>query len=98
MFTSHVFSEEALLVEYFPNSGSPFVSVTAPGFVGVTSAMNANGIAIGMDMVPEIRTKPLAPGMGCLLTARKVIQYSQELSDAINTIKIYLGGGPGCML
>ena len=87
MFTPHVFSEEALLVEYFPSSGSPFVSVTAPGFVGVTSAMNANGIAIGMDMVPEISTKPLAPGMGCLLTARKVIQYSQELSDAINTIK-----------
>ncbi len=87
MFTPHVFSEEALLIEYFPSNGSPFVSVTAPGFVGVTSAMNANGIAIGMDMVPEIRTNPLAPGMGCLLTARKVIQYSQELSDAINIIK-----------
>lgn len=87
MFTPKVFSEEALLVEYFPTSGSPFVSVTAPGFVGVISAMNASGIAIGMDMVPEIKTKPLASGMGCLLIARKAIQYSEDLDDAINTIK-----------
>jgi len=32
-------------------------------------------------------TKPFVSGMGCLLTARQVVQYADELSDAINLVK-----------
>lgn len=94
MFTAEVFSEEALLIEYVPNKGKRFVSVTAPGFVGVTSAMSEEGIAIGMDMVPAMNTRPAVVGMGCLLLARKVVQFSRSLEEAVCTIKRAVRGTP----
>ncbi|MEM0358629.1 MAG: C45 family peptidase [Candidatus Hadarchaeales archaeon] len=94
MFTAKVFSEEALLIEHVPSKGKRFVSVTAPGFVGVTSAMNEEGLAIGMDMVPAMNTHPAVVGMGCLLLARKVVQYSRTLEEAVWTIKKAVRGTP----
>ncbi len=94
MFTPDVFHEEALLIEYVPSSGNKFVSVSAPGFVGVTSAMNVKGIAIGMDMVPAMDTQPVFSGAGCLLIAREVVQYSDELSDAVEVVKEAKRGVP----
>jgi len=87
MFNPEVFHEVALLIEQYPDRGHRFVSVSAPGFVGVTAAMSSAGIAIGMDMVPAMDTKPFVSGMGCLLTARQVVQYADELSDAVNMVK-----------
>uniref|UniRef100_A0A7C3RC05 Peptidase C45 hydrolase domain-containing protein n=1 Tax=Archaeoglobus fulgidus TaxID=2234 RepID=A0A7C3RC05_ARCFL len=87
MFNPEVFHEVAMLIEQYPEKGHRFVSVSAPGFVGVTAAMSSAGIAIGMDMVPAMDTKPFVSGMGCLLTARQVVQYADELSDAINLVK-----------
>jgi len=87
MFNPEVFHEVAMLIEQYPDRGHRFVSVSAPGFVGVTAAMSSAGIAIGMDMVPAMNTKPFVSGMGCLLTARQVVQYADELSDAVNMIK-----------
>ena len=87
MFNPEVFHEVAMLIEQYPSRGHRFVSVSAPGFVGVTAAMSSAGIAVGMDMVPAMNTKPFVSGMGCLLTARQVVQYADELSDAVNMIK-----------
>ncbi len=87
MFNPKIFHEVAMLIEQYPDRGHRFVSVSAPGFVGVTAAMSSAGIAVGMDMVPAMNTKPFVSGMGCLLTARQVVQYADELSDAVNMIK-----------
>jgi hypothetical protein len=87
MFNAAVFSEVALLIEQDPDSGNKFVSTTAPGFVGVTAAMNEKGLGIGMDMCPSVDCTPAEFGMGCLLTARYVIQNADELSEAVNIIK-----------
>ncbi|MFX1392054.1 MAG: C45 family autoproteolytic acyltransferase/hydrolase [Promethearchaeota archaeon] len=87
MFNGAVFSEVALLIEQDPDDGNKFVSTTAPGFVGVTAAMNEKGIGIGMDMCPSVDCTPADFGMGCLLTARYVVQNADELSEAVNIIK-----------
>lgn len=94
MFNPEIFHEVAMLIEYYPEKGHRFVSVSAPGFVGVTAAMSSAGIAIGMDMVPAMNTKPFVSGMGCLLTARQVVQYADELSDAVNMVKASKRGVP----
>ncbi len=98
MFNPEVFHEVALLIEQYPDRGHRFVSVSAPGFVGVTSAMSSAGIAIGMDMVPAMDTEPFVSGMGCLLTARQVVQYADELSDAVNMVKGLREEFHGCTL
>ena len=87
MYPSVVFYETALLIEYVPDEGYPFVSVTAPGFVGVTSAMNSMGVSIGMDVLKSWDTCYATTGMGTLLLARKAIQYSDSLDTVVATIE-----------
>jgi hypothetical protein len=86
MFSGDIFHEVALLVDCVPNKGNRFVSVTAPGFVGVSAAMNVKGIGIGMDMVPSTDSNYGELGMGTLLLARNTIQYANELSEAVKII------------
>ncbi len=86
-FTDYVTHEEMMLMEFVPSSGYKFMSTSCPGFVGVTSAMNNQGIGIGNDMVPAGDCDPANFGMGTLLTCRYVAQYKAQLTDAINYIK-----------
>lgn len=85
-FTSYVTHEEMILMEYCPDTGNRFLSTSCAGFVGVTSAMNEQGLGIGNDMVPAQDCNPANYGMGTLLTARYVMQYTNQLSEAINYI------------
>ncbi len=86
-FTSYVLHEEMTMIEYVPNSGYRFLTTSAPGFVGITSAMNDQGLGIGNDMVPARDCNPADFGMGTLLTCRYIIQYKNQLSNAIDFIK-----------
>jgi hypothetical protein len=94
MYPSVVFYETALLIEYKPDTGNPFISVGAPGFVGVTAAMNSKGIAIGMDVLKSGDTNYFKAGMGTLLTARRAIQYTNTLDEAIDMIQRTTRGVP----
>jgi hypothetical protein len=87
MFPHEVFSETAMLIEYVPDRGYPFVSITPPGYVGVTAAMNGRGMGIGMDMLHSRDSDYTKVGMGRLLLARKVIQYSESINGALTMIK-----------
>lgn len=87
MFPGDPFSKVALLMEFDPEKGNKFVSVTAPGFVGVTSAMNEEGVGIGMDMVPSIDEAPIMSGKGTLLTAREAVQYADGRHEAKDIIE-----------
>ena len=86
MFSSYGFHETALLIEQVPDIGNSFVSVSYAGFVGATAAMNSRGIGIGCDMVQAIDCTPGDYGMGVLLTCRNVVQYANELSEAVYMI------------
>lgn len=94
MYPPDMFYETALLVEYKPGDGYPFISVSAPGFIGVTAAMNSEGIAIGMDVLKSSDTDYSKTGMGSLLLARQTIQYCDSLDSAIDNIKDSTRGVP----
>ncbi|WP_371804571.1 C45 family autoproteolytic acyltransferase/hydolase [Candidatus Lokiarchaeum ossiferum] len=85
-FTSYVTHEEMMMMEFYPDNGNAFLSTSCAGFVGVTSAMNDQGLGIGNDMVPAQDCDPANFGMGTLLTARYVMQYTNQLSEATNFI------------
>jgi len=91
-FTSVVTHEEMMMMDFNPASGYRFLSTSCPGFVGVTSAMNNQGLGIGNDMVPAQDCDPAHFGMGTLLTCRYVMQYKAQLTDAINYIKYSVRG------
>ena len=86
-FTSYVLHEEMMFMEFVPDSGYSFLSTSCPGFVGITSAMNDQGLGIGNDMVPAQDCDPANFGMGTLLTCRYIMQYKNQLSTAIDHIK-----------
>ncbi len=85
-WTDKVLHETTLVVEYVPENGYSFVSVTNPGTVGVLSAMNDQGVGIGLtsfnaSLVTE--ESPPMSGMGAWLLARKIIQYSEDIDTAV---------------
>ena len=94
MYPPDVFNEIAMLIEYKPKNGYPFISVTTPGFVGVTSAMNSKGVSIGMDVLHSGDVNFAKAGMGTLLLARKSIQYCDSVDSVVKTIKKITRGVP----
>ena len=82
-----VISDKGLIMEYVPSKGNRFVACNIPGFVGTPVAMNQYGVCIGMDMVSAARTNIAAPGMGCLLTARYVMQWESGVDGAMRAIR-----------
>ena len=82
-----VFSDEALLIVHKPESGYPFIASAAPGFVGVPTALNSQGVSCGMDMVASILSRPVITGAGTLLLCRKAVQYGGSLEEAVSLIR-----------
>lgn len=86
--TAGVFQETAAMILYDPISPTgqkalPFVSVTAPGMIGCISAMNINGVGMGVDMSPAATCDPNHVGINSLLLIRKCIQYGTSVEHII---------------
>ena len=64
----------------------PYVSVTAPGIAGSISAMNGNGVAIGVNMSPGGNSSPGAVGLNSLLLARDAVLYGGDVEAAADVI------------
>lgn len=82
-----VFSEEALLIVQKPERGYPFIASAAPGFVGVPTALNSQGVSCGMDMVASFLSRPIITGEGTLLLCRKAVQFGGSLEEAVSLIR-----------
>ncbi|MDP4094024.1 MAG: carcinine hydrolase/isopenicillin-N N-acyltransferase family protein [Bacillota bacterium] len=65
----------------------PFVSITAPGIAGSISAMNINGIAIGVNMSPSANCNTRQVGMNSLLLARTGIQKSRSAEEVVELME-----------
>ena len=91
-FTSYITKDHMLFQEFVPVNGYKFLSTSCAGFVGLTAAMNNQGIGIGNDMVPACDCNPDNFGMGTLLTCRYVAQYKGQLTDAKNFIQTSVRG------
>ena len=92
-YNAGVYQEQALLAVYVPQgsgSGSasyPFVTVTAPGFVGLATGLNAQGISMGLDVVHAWPARSADPGLGGLLIIRKIMENAATLAGAVEMVR-----------
>ncbi len=70
-----------------PDEGYPFISSTAPGFVGLYDGMNIHGISIGTDMGPSRDNIPFKGAEGTLFVCRDVVQYASTLDEGIEKVR-----------
>lgn len=85
--TGGLFEQLACLVIHnplprLPDPPIPTVSMTAPGFVGSVAAMNANGVAAGVDVSPSGNCNPDEIGLNSLLLVRHCIENGTDAEDA----------------
>ncbi|MHB8781745.1 MAG: C45 family autoproteolytic acyltransferase/hydrolase, partial [Candidatus Geothermincolia bacterium] len=82
-----VFSDEALVIVMKPDEGYPFAAAAVPGFVGLPTGMNSEGISFAMDMVPNRQNRAVFSGMGCLLLCRNVVQHTATMEEGIEMVR-----------
>lgn len=90
--TAGVFQDTAAMVIYNPagaigSSAIPMISVTAPGIAGSISAMNAEGVALGVNMSPGANCDPQNIGTNSLLLVRLCAQLSSSAEKAVKLME-----------
>jgi len=92
-YNAGVYQDEALVAIYVPRGSGedpaayPFLTVTAPGFVGLATGLNRQGLSMGLDVVHAWPARPGDPGLGGLLLVRRVIEESATLGEAIALVR-----------
>jgi len=90
--TANIFQDVACMIIYNPDpmldypKREPVVTVTAPGMVGAITAMNAKGLAFGVDMVPAGNINTKQPGLNSLLLVRHTAHYGSNFQKALQVI------------
>jgi hypothetical protein len=87
--TADVFQDVACPVIYNPIPGNgrvPLVSMTAPGFAGSMTAMNTDGIAMGVDIAPSGNCDHHRPGFNSLLLVRDSIHRGLSAQEALDNV------------
>lgn len=90
--TADVFQDAAAMVIYNPvgiisKTVIPLVSITAPGMVGSISAMNMEGVALGVNMSPGANCDPQNIGTNSLLLSRLCAQFCRSAEAAVELIE-----------
>lgn len=90
--TADVFQETAAMILYDPvgpegQKSIPLVSVAAPGMIGSISAMNMNGVGMGVDMSPAAICDPHQIGINSLLLVRRCVQYGSSAEHVIDIMR-----------
>ena len=90
--TADIFQNIACMIIYNPDPMLDYprresiISVTAPGMIGSITAMNANGLAIGVDMVPAGNLNSRQPGLNSLLLVRHAAHYGTTFDKALRVM------------
>jgi len=90
--TASIFQNVACMIIYNPDPmldyprREPIISVTAPGMIGSITAMNANGLALGVDMVPAGNLNAKQPGLNSLLLVRHTAHYGSTFEQALRVM------------
>lgn len=84
-FSGEEFAQNKIVQFTSPEKGFKFATVTWAGFIGATSGMNDQGITVTINAAKsEIPTDAATP---IALLAREILQYSKNISDAVEIAK-----------
>jgi hypothetical protein len=97
--TAGVFQDTAALVICIPDpllgrTRHAFVSQTAPGIIGSMTAMNTQGVAMGVNMLPASLCDPERPGFNSLLLTRDCIQQCASADQCLEHVSEARRGVP----
>lgn len=76
--------KHVVAVEYAPDHAQPFVSIGWPGFIGVATGMNAQGLCLGSLTVSTHHNWPLATPATFIY--RDMLQRTATLPDAMDLL------------
>jgi hypothetical protein len=89
--TADVFQDVACMIVYRPDPAGAdapygFVSQTAPGIIGSIAAVNARGVAIGINMTASRLCNPHRPGFNGLLLSRYCMERADSTRAAVKLV------------
>ena len=70
-----------------PDGAIPYASVEWPGWIGVVSGMNAEGIAVMVHPAQTGDVDPTGGGQPVALLARDILEHARSLEDAIGVLR-----------
>ena len=79
------FSEDKIVAFFNPTKGHKFMTITWGGFIGAASGMNEKGISVTINAAKS--SYPTASATPVSLVAREILQYAQNIKEAITIAK-----------
>ena len=81
-YVGDAFAKNKVLLFMDPDKGIPYASYSWPGFIGVVSGMNKEGISVSLNAGPPVL--PSKSKVPVSILAREILQYATNLEEAIN--------------
>jgi isopenicillin-N N-acyltransferase-like protein len=75
------FARDKIVAFYNPEQGYKFMTITWGGFIGAVSGMNEKGLSVTINAAKS--TVPTASATPVSLVAREILQYAQNIKEAI---------------
>ncbi len=94
------FKKNIQVIKMIPETGNSYVSITWPGFLGVTSGMNSKGLVVTFNSI-WLRDRS-NKGIPTVILIRKILRDASNIEDALSIIQdakrlapiiIYIGEG-----
>lgn len=79
------FAKNKMLLFMDPDKGIPYASYSWPGFIGVVSGINKEGVSVTLNAGPP--ALPSNSKVPVSIVAREILQYASNLEEAIGIAK-----------
>lgn len=84
-YVSDNFAKDKIVAFFNPAQGHKFMTITWGGFIGAVSGMNDKGLSVTINAAKS--TVPTSAATPVSLVAREILQYAQNIDEAIAIAK-----------